>query len=352
MKIDINPIKKKKANPEKVKRIVNELMEIRITNIPFDFLFRKNTYQYSETNHILLDLPGIFKNTENTSVFIEGKGNLQMDYLESVLPDNKMIMSESSINLEQETGKIKDNKIEDIFNYCLSATIALKKPCYPFVTTNYEYSEEFIVREVEGFLLKIYLIIFDKNRIYKILNTLNERINNEEDFGEVEYLLFIYCLVFAKKPYAQDVVEKLSILFHSLDEIPDKYRIDLYLALCMIIKYHFQGNDEKIKELLTMISEVMYEEDMDNLPLYDRQNVELVRLTNKLSESEKQRLEFADEISERDAQISEMSDQISERDAQISERDAQILEKDNQISEKDEIILELKNRLYKYENTE
>ena len=113
----------------------------------------------------------------------------------------------------------------------------------------------------------------------------------------------------------------------------------------MIIKYHFQGNDEKIKELLTMISEVMYEEDMDELPLYEKMGIELVQLTNKLSESEKQRLEFADEISERDAQISEMSDQISERDAQI-------LEKDNQISEKDEIILELKNRLYKYENTE
>ena len=66
-------------------------MENKLTNIPFDFLFRKNTYQYSETNHILLDLPGIFKNKENNSVFIEGKCNLQMDCVESVLTDKKMI---------------------------------------------------------------------------------------------------------------------------------------------------------------------------------------------------------------------------------------------------------------------
>ena len=48
----------------------------------------------------------------------------------------------------------------------------LKKPCYPYVVTNYEYGEDFIEYYVGDLPIKVNLIIFDKKRIYELLNAL------------------------------------------------------------------------------------------------------------------------------------------------------------------------------------
>lgn len=203
-------------NSEKIKQIVREIMTHKVTNKPYDFLFRENINNYPKINHKLLKLPGTFKNKENTTIFDSENGNLEMDYAESIFPDGKMVKREAAIDLEQETGKIKQEKVQVIFNYCLNTTITLKKPCYPFVATNHEYENDFLIFSVEGILLKIYLIIFDREKVYKILNTLSKKDYSKEEFSEEDTVLFTYCLVFAKKPYAQDVLEKLIDLLYQL----------------------------------------------------------------------------------------------------------------------------------------
>ena len=317
-------LQNRKKTPEKIQEIVEEIMKNKVTTKPFDFLFRDNVNQYPQTNHELLQLPGKFKNKESTGVFVKGYGSMEMDFAESILPDNIIIKREAAINLEQETGEISDEKKEAIFDYCLSTTIKLKKPCYPFVATNHEYKTDFLVCEIEGILLKINLIIFDKKKIYEILNTLNEKDYSKEEFNEVDYLLFIYSFVFAKKPYAFDVVEKLAIIFQSLNNINQELQIELYLAFITIIKYHFMSDENKIKELLTMITEVMQEEVIEDLPNYERRTQQIIELNEKLANSEKERLKLS-----------------SEKDAEISEKDAEI-------SEKNKIIQDLRKELEKY----
>lgn len=316
-------------NREKINKIVEEIMSNEVTKKPFDYLFRKNVNSYPQTNHNLLKLPGKFKNKENTGVFIKGKKSMEMDFAESILPDGKMIKREAAINLEQETGEIRDNKIDSIFNYCLSTTIALKKPCYPFVATNYEYKENFLVREIEGIILKIYLIIFDKKKIYEILNTLNKKDYTKENFDEVDYLLFIYILVFAKKPYAQEVIENLVTLFQSLNNIHQDYQLELYLALAVMIKYHFRGNNDKIKEMLTMITEVMQEEVVDELPTEDKKTLEIIELNGK---------------------VTKLNGTVNELHGEVNELNGEVNELNGKLSEKDKIIKELRQEIEQYKN--
>lgn len=333
----------RKVNPEKIKEIVKQIMDNGVIDSPFDYMFRSNITSHPETNHDLLNLPGKFKNIESTDAFIEGKGDLQIDFLESVLPDNEIIKKESSVYLGQETGRISDDKIGAIFNYCLSSTISLKKPCYPFVATNYEYDVDFLVREIEGFLLKIYLIIFDKEKIYEILNTLNSKDYSKEEFSESDYLQSIYILVFSKKPYACDVIEKLIKIFLAIENIIPEYQNDLYLAICMMVKYHFRDDNDKIEELITMMTEVMQDEVLQKLPVREKDKIEIARLTEKLERSEKQRVAMEVKLKK---ELNEFF--VNEYAEKFSQKDCELSKKDLILSEKDELIKELKKEIEKY----
>ena len=105
-----------------------------------------------------------------------------MDYLESVMPDGEKILREAAIDVEQETGFVKYDKKQIIFEYCLYTIMNLKKPCYPYVVTNYEYSEDFIEYYVEDLPIKVNLIIFDKKGA----------VNNLCLFRKLSYTQFAY----------------------------------------------------------------------------------------------------------------------------------------------------------------
>ena len=49
----------------------------------------------------------------------------------------------------------KYDKKQIIFEYCLYAIMNLKKPCYPYVVTNYEYGEDFIEYYIEDLSIKV-----------------------------------------------------------------------------------------------------------------------------------------------------------------------------------------------------
>ena len=290
---------------DKIKSVALQIMANKITTKPFDLLFRENITHFPKTNHKLLGLPGTFKNKEETKIFIKGCGNLEMDYLESVLPDEGMIKRESAINLEQETCPVKDEKAETIFNYCLNTIINLKKPCYTYVVTNNEYEKDYLTYCIEGFLLVIRLIIFGKERVYKILNRLKEKDYSKEEFSEEDYVLFVYCMVFAKKPYAQDIMEKLAKLFTSIDKIKIEYKQDLYVSLCMMIKYHFE-DCEKIQELIIMMTENMQEEVIERLPTLEERKIELAKKDKELAEKDKEIAESKNTISEKNKEIARL----------------------------------------------
>ena len=52
-------------------------------------------------------------------------------------------------------------------------------------------------------------------------------------------------MIFAKKPYAYEVVEKLAEMFATIDNVTSDIRGDLFYAVSGMIKYHFKDDDKK-----------------------------------------------------------------------------------------------------------
>ena len=80
------------------------------TTMPFDSLFRETAAQYPKINHEELGLPGVYYKTEDPMIFVSDGSVLEMDHLESVLPDDERIFRQSAINGEHETGHITNAK--------------------------------------------------------------------------------------------------------------------------------------------------------------------------------------------------------------------------------------------------
>ncbi len=167
------------------------------------------------------------------------------------------------------------------------------------------------------------------------------------------------------------MIEKLIKIFLAIENIIPEYQNDLYLAICMMVKYHFRDDNDKIEELITMMTEMMQDEVLQKLPVREKDKIEIARLTEKLERSEKQRVamevklkkelneffvnEYAEKFSQKDCELSKKDLELSEKDLILSEKDLELSEKDLilseknlELSEKDELIKELKKEIEKY----
>ena len=133
---------KNSKKPEYVERVVKELLDEEINKKPYDFWFRFVGEEYPETNHKFLNLPGIFKQIESTNVFTKEGKSLQMDLVESILPDGKNVKYAAITNMEHQARKLSPSKIEDIFFYSIFLIGKFKQPCYSYVITNVCSSEK------------------------------------------------------------------------------------------------------------------------------------------------------------------------------------------------------------------
>lgn len=130
--------------------------------------------------------------------------------------------------------------------------------------------------------------------------------------SEMDFLKLNHCIIFAK-----DIIEKSVNLFISIEKIKFEYQLALFLALKMMIKYHFRDNFGKTKELLTMITKAVSDSMIEEMPLYQRTRQKLL-----------------------DAQI-----QIVEKDKALAENELTIAENERIIAEKDEEIESLKAKI-------
>ena len=325
-----------KYNMHKILKIVNELKKEDINNQLFDFLFRFNARNYPKTVHELLELPGIFKKIEDTAVIVVDDGILQMDHTESVAPDGDLVQRNSIVDVEHQSNKLDFDKVKKIFDYCLNTTILHKKLCYPIVVTNYDYGKEFEDYDIEGFSFRIYFRIFNMQKVYEILNKIKQKDYTKEELSNADYINLIFCIIFAKKPYAQDVISKIAHLFATIEKIRFNHQMDLHLALKLAIKYHFRGNDEKIEEFLIMITMAIHESRVDHVTGYEVEQFSIDELKTKNSilkaEYERQRRVLEAE-NERQRRVLEAENEKQRKvfEAKIDEKSKQIEELEKKI---------------------
>lgn len=171
---------------------------------------------------------------------------------------------------------------------------------------------------IEGFSLTIYFRTFNEKRVNEILNTLKGKDYNQVEMSNEDYLNFIYCIIFAKKHYAKDAIEKLVNLFISIEKINSSHQLDIHLALKMMIKYHFD-DDNKVRELLTMITKAVHESKMDEVCPYEVEQKSINELRGETSILKTELEQVKSELSQKDSEISQRDSVISQKDSEISQ---------------------------------
>ena len=264
-----------------------------------------------------MELPGIFKNKESPNVFKDNGGDaLQADIILSILPDGKQIKREATMIIEGQKGYVNPKKRKQTFEYWLKTTTKHEKLCYPYIATDYDYKEDHILHTQENFTLSYPLKKYNQKEIYKILNTLNEKDYNIKDFTPHNYALSTICLIFGKKPYEKDVTEEIVKIFKTTKHISKVCQKELYLTLTTMIKYHFQDNVEKTKEMLTMITEVMHKENIENLPQIVEDRIALINTSNNLEQAkikiQQMENDHQKEITKKDKEIEELKRRLKQ----------------------------------------
>ena len=148
---------------------------------------------------------------------------------------------------------------------------------------------------------------------------------------------FSYSIAFAKDNYAKDHLEKSVELFCSIEKIDPPQRTDLYTALKEKIKYHFDDDKNKKRELITMITKALTDPDFDELTR--REQEEII-------------LKHKDEaIHDRDERIKEQENIISKQKLHLQQKDNIISNNKEIISQKEETISDLRKEIELLKNT-
>lgn len=328
--LNTNYIENSENNQEKIDKIVEGMLKEEVNKQPFDFLFRSNSETYPETTHKILELPGIFKQLENTNIYTAKGKSLQTDYVETILPDDKLITRESTVLLEHQSYDLTLDKINSIYDYRISLIGKFKRPCHIFVATNVEYNNKEIIIRIDNDPILIRILSFDEEKIYKILSILTKKEYTNKKMSEKDFLKLVYCITFAKKPYAKDVIKKSATLFASIEKMEYQHQLDLHLALKIMIKYHFESENE-IRELLIMITKAVSGNMIDKIPKYEKLNKEVIDYKNTIMEMDKQLTEKEEKLNEKNEKLNETEEKLNAKDEEIKKLKERInlLEKKN-----------------------
>lgn len=105
-----------------------------------------------------------------------------------------------------------------------------------------------------GCVYNVYYHVVDEDEIRKMLNTLRDKVKRQEELTELESLYFASISIFAENPINQQIIEELSHLFEK-SIIRDTFlKLHMHQVLKRMIKEIWAHDENKIRELLTVIT--------------------------------------------------------------------------------------------------
>ena len=167
--------------------------------------------------------------------------------------------------------------------------------------------------------------------ISKRLTTLKDIVKSERTILQKEAMYFPYIAIFAEEKYSKKIMLELSKLFSRITYIEPSIELDIHQVLKKMIKECFQDDENKCKELLTMISESIFQKNLEGLSYKERAEMEM----NDLN----QRLEL------RNRQLEQKDKQLEQRNQQLEQRDLQLEQSENENNELRKEIEQLKKQL-------
>ena len=136
-------------------------------------------------------------------------------------------------------------------------------------------------------------------------------------------MYFAYIAIFTKQ---KETLERLSYLFSQIDQMEPNLQLDLHQVLKKMIKFHFRDDKNKIRELLTMISESIFQKNLEGLTYKERTEIQM---------------------KEKDQKLKEQGIKLEEKDQKLEEKDLKLKEKDKENQKLKKEIGKLKKQINK-----
>ena len=148
-------------------------------------------------------------------------------------------------------------------------------------------------------------------------------------------MYFAYIAIFTKQ---KETMERLAYLFSQIDQMEPNLQLDLHQVLKKMIKFHFRDDKNKIRELLTMISESIFQKNLEGLTYKERTEIQMKEKDQKLKEKD-QKLE------EKDEKLKEQGIKLEEKDQKLEEKDLKLKEKNKENQKLKKEIEKLKKQI-------
>ena len=309
-------------NDDALEKLVEDMMKGTNHN-PRDYCFRFIVFRYPKSAHEVFNFPGTFVKQLNTDVFTENARNLEMDSAQ-VVTAGGFIDRKSTINVEHQNYDLNDDKIDSIYDYKLGLIHETNLPSISVVITNIEQENTMVCYKSHSSVFNVYYIPVTEDDIRQTLNTLKTIIKSNHVLSQEEALYFTYIAIFVKKDIDKEIIEESAFLFNKAIIADDILQLDIHHVLKIMIKEIFKDNRNKIKELLTMITEPISAENYEKFSSLNDFEQILAQKDRIISRQE-------DCIEKRDLALSEMGNLISEKDLALSEKDNVILEQRKEI---------------------
>ena len=287
---------------------------------PRDYCFRYVVDRYPKATHDAFDFPGEYVGNLKVDAFTDDGRNLKMDCAQLVMPKGD-ITCKSTINVEHQTYPLKDEKVEVIYDYKLYLIHQTNIPSNSIVMTNMDIGQEVLLCESHDQTFKLRVNIATHEEITKRLTILKDIINDKKKISQKEGIYFAYIAIFIKDEYTKEIMIEISQLFSQINQIEPDLELDIHHILKKMIKEHFKDDENKCRELLTMISKSIFKKNLEGLTYKEKTEIRMNDLNQQIEQQEHQLEQKNQQIEQQDEENKKLKKEIEQLKQQISNQE-------------------------------
>ena len=286
---------------------------------PRDYCFRYVVDRYPKATHDAFDFPGEYVDNLKVDAFTDDGRNLKMDCAQLVMPKGD-ITCKSTINVEHQTYPLKDEKVEVIYDYKIFLIHQTNIPSNSIVMTNMDIGQEVLLCESHDQTFKLHVNIATHEEITKRLTILKDIIKDKKKISQKEGMYFAYIAIFVKD-YSKEIIIEISQLFSQSNQIEPDLELDIHHILKKMIKEHFKDEENKCRELLTMISKCrelltmisksIFKKNLEGLTYKEKTEIRMNDLNQQIEQQEHQLEQKDEENKKLKKEIEQLKQQIS-----------------------------------------
>ena len=114
---------------------------------------------------------------------------------------------------------------------------------------------------------------------------------------------------------------EISQLFSQINQIEPDLELDIHHILKKMIKEHFKDDENKCRELLTMISKSIFKKNLEGLTYKEKTEIRMNELNQQIEQQEHQIEQQDQQIEQQDEENKKLKKEIEQLKQQISNQE-------------------------------